>query len=142
MDSASEARQDSGVAARPSLVAGATGSPCVLDNIIHQRVRLGITATLATGDALGFTRLKRLLGLTDGNLSVHLQKLEKAGYVSCEKIAKRPGFAIVSRYRLTRSGRDALQAYLAQMEAIIEAARGVADGGAVGEDAARAELED
>lgn len=94
-----------------------------LDNVIHQRVRLGIASALASGEALSFTRLKELLALTDGNLSVHLQRLEKAGYVVCEKSRKKPGRAAVSRYRLTRAGLAAFRAYLSQMEAIIDAAR-------------------
>ncbi len=124
MGSASETHRDDPAATGPPLrAAGVAGSARGLDNVIHQRVRLGIASALAAGEALSFTRLKDLLGLTDGNLSVHLQKLEKAGYVSCEKTLKKPSLVAVSRYRLTRIGRDALQAYLSQMEAIVEAAR-------------------
>lgn len=94
-----------------------------LDNVVHQRVRLGIASALASGEALSFTRLKELLALTDGNLSVHLQRLENAGYVVCEKSRKTPSLAAVSRYRLTRAGLAAFRAYLSQMEAIIDAAR-------------------
>lgn len=103
---------------------GAAREASILDNVIHQRVRLGIASALASGEALSFTRLKSLLDLTDGNLSVHLSKLEQAGYVSSSKSRTEPGSATVSRYRLTASGRGALLAYLSQMEAIIEAARG------------------
>lgn len=56
-----------------------------LDDTVHQRVRLGILAVLTEADQADFGFLKDALGLTDGNLSRHLQVLEEAGYV---KIAK------------------------------------------------------
>ena len=92
-----------------------------LDNVIHQRVRLGVAAALAAADRLAFTDLKRLLDVTDGNLSVHLRKLENAGYVSCDKSFRRR--RPVTRYRLTRTGRRALEEYLSHMESLIGAAR-------------------
>lgn len=123
MDSASDASGAVPAEPRSVCVARAAKPAQALDNVVHQRARLGIASALAAGEALSFTRLKDLLGLTDGNLSVHLQRLEKAGYVSCEKSVKKPSLVAVSRYRLTRRGREALRAYLSQMEAIIEAAR-------------------
>lgn len=96
-----------------------------LDNVIHQRVRLGIAAALAAEEPLAFTDLKRLLDVTDGNLSVHLRKLEDAGYVSCSKSfqRRRP----LTRYRLTPKGRGALERYLSHMEFLINAARAPED---------------
>ncbi len=124
-DSARHERdRDSYGAGAPPDNAGAVRGASVLDNVIHQRVRLGIASALASGEALSFTRLKDLLCLTDGNLSVHLRKLEQAGYVLSAKSRTEPGSTAVSRYRLTASGLGALRAYLSQMEAIIEAARG------------------
>lgn len=96
-----------------------------LDNVVHQRVRLGIASALAPEESLAFSDLKRILGLTDGNLSVHLRKLEEAGYVSRDK--RRGKRMPVTRYRLTLAGRQALDAYLSHMEAIIDAARAADD---------------
>ncbi len=59
-----------------------------LDPLIHVEARLRIVVTLATlpdGDALSFTRLQDMIGLTPGNLITHLRKLEDAGYLSSEK---------------------------------------------------------
>lgn len=100
----------------------ASGQPASrLDTVIHQRVRLGVVAALAAEEPLAFTDLKRLLEVTDGNLSVHLRKLEDAGYVSCEKSFRRR--RPLTRYQLTRRGRRALEEYLSHMESLIGAAR-------------------
>src|SRR5262247_4726054 len=56
-----------------------------LDNLIHERMRLGIVSALAANESLTFNELKGLLQTTDGNLSVHARKLEDAGYISCTK---------------------------------------------------------
>ncbi|HLA63834.1 MAG TPA: transcriptional regulator [Rhodothermales bacterium] len=92
-----------------------------LDETIHQRVRLGIVSALAAGGAMGFNDLKGVLGLTDGNLSDHARKLEEAGYVNCRKYFddRTPR----TEYALTDAGRRALEQYLDQMEAVIQAAR-------------------
>lgn len=92
-----------------------------LDKLIHERVRLAITSALAVNPSLSFTELKKLLGTTDGNLSVHTQKLEEAGYVDCEKSfeGRRPKTV----FKITRQGRKALDQYLAHMEAIISAVK-------------------
>lgn len=95
--------------------------PQELDPLIHARIRLGIVSALATGEALSFNDLKRLLDTTDGNLSVHARKLEDAGYVECLKSFD--GRTPKTEYRLTDQGRDALTAYLTQMEQIIQLAR-------------------
>ena len=63
--------------------------------------------------------LKKLLEATDGNLSVHARKLEDAGYVRCEKIFS--DRIPKTEYRITRSGRTALDRYLKHMEALIRA---------------------
>ena len=58
-----------------------------LDPLIHVPTRLKIVATLAAlpeGDMLTFTRLQNMIGLTPGNLIIHLRKLEEAGYLSSE----------------------------------------------------------
>ena len=63
-----------------------------LDPLIHVPTRLKIVATLAAlpdGDTLSFTRLQDMIGLTPGNLIIHLRKLEDADYISSEKDQQR-----------------------------------------------------
>jgi DNA-binding MarR family transcriptional regulator len=97
------------------------GRPERLDRLIHERIRLGIVSALAVNDTLTFRDLKRLLGATDGNLSVHARKLEQAGYVACTKAFE--DRIPKSTYRLTSNGRRALDRYLEHMEALIRTAR-------------------
>ena len=83
-----------------------------LDPLIHVPTRLKIVATLAAlpeGDALSFTRLQNMLGLTPGNLIIQLRKLEEAGYLASEKT--RNGSAQKTTVTLTRQGRTALGTY-------------------------------
>jgi hypothetical protein len=64
-----------------------------LDPLIHVPTRLKIVATLAAlpdGDALSFTRLQDMIGLTPGNLIIHLRKLEDADYISSRRPATGP----------------------------------------------------
>ena len=92
-----------------------------LDRLLHDRMRLGIVSALAASDEMSFTDLKSALGATDGNLSVHARKLEEAGYLSCAKMFE--GRTPRTEYKLTASGRRALEKYLDHMTAIIKAAR-------------------
>lgn len=96
-------------------------SPVRLDQLIHERVRLGIVSALAANESLTFTELKAALGLTDGNLSVHARKLEEAGYVACHKSfeARIPR----TQFSLTTEGKAALEKYLAHMESLLKAMR-------------------
>jgi DNA-binding MarR family transcriptional regulator len=96
-------------------------SPLRLDRLIHERLRLGIVSALAVNSELTFLDLRKLLQTTDGNLSVHARKLEEADYIRSEK--SMDGGVSRTEYRLTPTGRRALDRYLAHMEAIIEAAR-------------------
>jgi DNA-binding MarR family transcriptional regulator len=57
-----------------------------LDEVVHQRVRLGILAVLTETKRADFGFLRDTLELTDGNLSRHIQVLEKAGYVAVDKV--------------------------------------------------------
>ncbi|HME58686.1 MAG TPA: transcriptional regulator [Terracidiphilus sp.] len=100
---------------------GQHGESLKLDAVIHERVRLAIVSALAVNDALSFNDLKKLLEITDGNLSVHARKLEDAGYVKCTKsfVGRQPR----TEFRLTASGRRALEGYLVQMESVIRSAR-------------------
>jgi DNA-binding MarR family transcriptional regulator len=92
-----------------------------LDRLIHERLRLGIVSALAVNDSLSFNDLKKLMKTTDGNLSVHARKLEEADYITCTKsFAKR---VPRTEYRLTATGRRALERYLDHMEALIHATR-------------------
>ncbi len=88
-----------------------------LDRLIHERIRLGIISALAVNDSLSFNDLKRLLHTTDGNLSVHARKLEEGGYLTCRKFFE--GRIPRTEYRLTASGRRALEEYLHSMEEVI-----------------------
>jgi DNA-binding HxlR family transcriptional regulator len=89
--------------------------------LIHERLRLGIVSALAVNESLTFNELKRLMQTTDGNLSVHARKLEDASYVSCRKSFE--GRVPKTEYRITASGRLALERYLDHMEALIRATR-------------------
>ena len=92
-----------------------------LDPLVHERVRLGIVSALAVNTSVTFPDLKKLLNTTDGNLSVHARKLEEAGYISCTKSFD--GRIPKTEFRLTASGRHALERYLNEMEGLIDAAR-------------------
>ena len=89
-----------------------------LDRLIHEPARLKIMAFLAVLDSADFTFLVSRLGLTMGNLSAHLSKLEDAGYVEVEKGYKdnRPHTAI----SLTAEGDEAFQSYRDQMKQILQ----------------------
>jgi len=84
-------------------------------------MRLGIVSALAANESLTFNELKDLLKATDGNVSVHARRLEEADYVACTKTFA--GRIPRTEYRLTPTGRKALQRYLDHMEALISAAR-------------------
>ncbi len=91
-----------------------------LDPLIHVPARLRIVATLAAlpdGDALSFTRLGDMIGLTPGNLITHLRKLEDAGYIDTEKTGN--GAASRTSVALTRAGRIALDTYTAALRELL-----------------------
>ena len=81
-----------------------------LDDVIHGRMRLGIMAYLANAEVADFNELKAALEATQGNLSIHLRKLEEAGYIAIEKsfLGRKP----LTRVRLTDAGRQAFTEYL------------------------------
>jgi len=81
-----------------------------IDDVIHGRLRLGIMAYLAHAEAADFNELKAAMKTTQGNLSIHLRKLEDAGYVAIDKsFLNRKS---LTRARLTPAGRKAFTAYL------------------------------
>jgi len=88
-----------------------------IDEVIHGRMRLGIMAYLADAEAADFNELKALLDATQGNLSVHLRKLEEAGYIEIEKsfLNRKP----LTRARITEKGRTAFKAYLEALGKLI-----------------------
>lgn len=88
-----------------------------IDEVIHGRLRLGIMVYLADADTADFTELKTVLEATQGNLSVHLKKLEEAGYVAIAKSFKdnKP----LTRVSITPRGRQAFGAYLEALGGLI-----------------------
>ncbi len=88
-----------------------------INDVIHGRVRLAIMAFLSGAGTADFTELKERVGGTDGNLSVHIRKLEDAGYVKVEKRFK--GRRPQTLCHLTKKGREAWIAYISQMEALL-----------------------
>ncbi len=92
-----------------------------LNAVIHERARLGIMSVLAARPALTFTELKALLDMTDGNLSVHLRILERAGYVEIEKkfVGRRPQTTV----KISRKGRMAFEHYVQVLEEIVKRRR-------------------
>ncbi len=89
-----------------------------IDDVIHSRIRLAIMAVLIAVDEADFNFLKEKVQATDGNLSVHLKKLEEAKYIGVKKtfVDRKPQ----SRYKLTAQGRRAFEAYVEQLEKLIK----------------------
>jgi DNA-binding MarR family transcriptional regulator len=92
-----------------------------VDQLIHERIRLGIVSALAVNDSLTFKELKTFLQTTDGNLSIHARKLEQAGYIVCHKSFDKR--IPKTEYQLTPTGRKMFEKYLGHMEALIQAMR-------------------
>jgi DNA-binding transcriptional ArsR family regulator len=95
-----------------------------LDPLLHERGRLAIVSVLAAANRLTFTELRDTLEMTDGNLSVHLQKLQEKGYVAIDKqfVGRRPQTSCW----LTRAGRQAFTRYLDHLAALVQQGRGEA----------------
>lgn len=89
-----------------------------IDDVIHSRIRTAIMAVLVTVEEADFNFLKEKVNATDGNLSVHLKKLEDAGYIKVKKmfIERKP----VSRYNITAKGHRAFEDYINTLESIIK----------------------
>ena len=88
-----------------------------IDEVIHGRMRLGIMVYLSDADVADFTELKTVLEATQGNLSVHLKKLEEAGFIAIDKSFRdnKP----LTRVSITRDGRRAFSAYLDAIGSLI-----------------------
>ena len=91
------------------------------NKLIHERKRLAIISSLAVHPSLSFGELKELHDMSDGNLSVHAQKLESAGYFRCKKTFE--GRTPKTTFSITTSGRKALEKYLTHMEQLIAMVR-------------------
>ena len=89
-----------------------------IDDVIHSRIRTAIMAVLVSVEEAEFKYLKEKINATDGNLSVHIKKLEGAGYLSVKKsfINRKP----VSQYKITIKGRKAFENYIKNLENIIK----------------------
>jgi len=91
------------------------------DEIIHQPVRLRVMAALMTLDEknrISFNTLKEVLQVTDGNLSVHISRLEEAGYVLVEKtfVGKKPYTYIA----VTPRGRSAFSEHIEALQTLLQ----------------------
>jgi len=94
-----------------------------LDRLFHEKARLGILTSLVSyPNGIGFTQLRALCGLTDGNLSRHMQILEEAGLVELRKgfEGKRPH----TNCRITDDGRNRFAEYLRVLEDVLRGAAG------------------
>ena len=89
-----------------------------IDRLVHEPARLMLMAVLYVIDSADFTFLMNQTGMTWGNLSAHMSKLEEAGYLAVEKSfkGKRPNTML----RLTPQGRDAFQAYRQTMKQVLD----------------------
>jgi DNA-binding transcriptional ArsR family regulator len=89
-----------------------------LDDIIHSRIRLAIMAVLVGVEEAEFTFLRDKVNATDGNLSIHLKRLDEAGYVAAHKkfVDRKP----LSSYKLTARGRKAFELYIERLESLIK----------------------
>ncbi len=90
-----------------------------LNRIFHERARMGIMSILAASlEEVEFTYLVNKLGLTRGNLSVHMKVLEENGYIVSEKkfVDKKPK----TTYKITEEGRRAFAEYISLLEQIIK----------------------
>lgn len=88
-----------------------------IDDAIHGRVRLAVMAYLSGAGEADFVELRDKVGGTDGNLLIHLRKLDEAGYISIEK-SKASG-RVRTICRMTAAGRAAWIRYIKRLEALI-----------------------
>jgi DNA-binding MarR family transcriptional regulator len=91
-----------------------------IDRVIHEPARLALTAILSVVESADFLYLQRETGLTKGNLSSHLAKMEEAGYVEIEKTYR--GKIPLTLVRLTEAGAAAYKAYRARFKRFLEKA--------------------
>lgn len=89
-----------------------------IDDVLHSRIRTAIMAVLVSVDEAEFTYIRDKINATDGNLSVHMKKLEDSKYISVAKkfIDRKP----VSLYKITSRGRKAFESYINFLEHLIK----------------------
>ncbi len=89
-----------------------------IDRIVHEPARLAIMALLYVIESADFTFMMNQTGLSWGNLSAHMSKLEEAGYIEVEKSFKgrRPNTTL----RLTPQGREAFHEYVRKMKQVFQ----------------------
>ena len=92
-----------------------------LDPTLHEKSRLSIAPTLSKHRILSFIELKNMLGMTDGNLCVHMKTLEKKGYITKAKEVR--GGRSLTICELSDDGREALRGYLADLEQLVDSVR-------------------
>jgi DNA-binding transcriptional ArsR family regulator len=98
-----------------------------VDRLVHEPARLAILTVLAAAEEVQFTFLEQVLGLTRGNLSSHVSKLEDAGYLTVTKAFEER--TPVTRYQITAKGRKALETYRRQMLLSLSRPKGPGAGG-------------
>jgi DNA-binding MarR family transcriptional regulator len=92
-----------------------------LDRVIHEKGRMAIMSLLAANADLSFTEMREILGMTDGNLSVHLRTLQESGYIAVTKrFQDRKPLTTCS---LTAAGRKAFSNYIDLLEEIVRQTR-------------------
>ncbi len=91
-----------------------------LDRVVHEPARLLIVSQLYVIESSDFLFLQQQTGMTQGNLSSHIAKLENAGYVTVEKtfVGKRPKTLL----QLTEAGRTAFERYAKSVKPLLELA--------------------
>ena len=92
-----------------------------LDKLLHEPARLSVVACLSVVDEADFVFLQSQTGMTGGNLSSHLRKLEAAGYVEIHKEFR--GSKPATSLKLTANGRSALDTYIYTMDRLLNALR-------------------
>lgn len=92
-----------------------------LDRLIHEPARLAILTALVSCDAADYLFLQRLTGLTGGNLSSHLSKLEEGGLVQLDKrfVEKKPN----TQVQITEKGKRAILQHWKQLDALHESSK-------------------
>lgn len=88
-----------------------------LDPLLHSQLRLAIVSLLVAVESADFTFIKEKTGATSGNISVQLDKLEKAGYISIKKSFK--GKRPLTTCKLSKKGADAFEQYVNHLKSYI-----------------------
>jgi len=92
------------------------------DEIISAPCRLGILATLVPGELVSFTEMKAATSLSDGNLHTQTRKLADVGYIEPSKIMN--GRRSITKFRITKLGRERLRLYVMTLQGILETGTG------------------